>query len=149
MKPTRRHLTIALAGLGASAGIAVLPSPAMASTGTTAAPVEPWPTICTIVGSRGNDVLRGTPGNDVICGLGGNDVLLGGDGDDLLAGGEGNDTLVGGRGEDRLWGDDGNDLLIDTDRSVRQDGGRGADRCIGSVSTYFSGCERVIAIPRR
>ena len=32
---------------------------------------------CTITGTAGADVLRGTPRADVICGLGGDDILWG------------------------------------------------------------------------
>lgn len=71
-------------------------------------PVPGTPT-CTVVGTRGNDVLTGTTGNDVLCGLGGNDVLKGGPGIDLLVGGNGTDRLVGGRGPDELYGGAGND----------------------------------------
>ncbi len=30
---------------------------------------------CTIIGTGGNDVLKGTPGDDLICGKGGNDII--------------------------------------------------------------------------
>ncbi|WP_432561266.1 ExeM/NucH family extracellular endonuclease [Kineococcus sp. SYSU DK003] len=74
----------------------------------------------TIVGTGGDDVLRGTNGADVIVGLGGDDVITGGngddvvcggDGDDRISGGNGNDVLLGGAGEDRLAGDNGSDEL--------------------------------------
>jgi Ca2+-binding RTX toxin-like protein len=75
----------------------------------------------TIVGTDGDDVLRGTPqsdviwagpGNDVIYGGLGNDVVCGGPGDDLIHGGRGNDTLDGGPGTDRVFGDLGDDKVL-------------------------------------
>jgi hypothetical protein len=111
---------------------------------------------CTIVGTEGSDVLRGTPKRDVICGLGGNDAirgyggndviwggagrdilngdggndrLEGGAGDDVLAGDAGRDTLRGGAGKDALQGGDGNDLIKGRD-GIREivGGGNGEDR---------------------
>lgn len=66
-----------------------------------------------VVGTTGDDVLRGSPGADVIVGLGGEDVIrglgakdriCGGAGDDRLIGGDGNDVMSGGSGEDWLAG---------------------------------------------
>lgn len=82
----------------------------------------PEPVVCTIKGTKGDDVLRGTPGRDVICGLGGNDAIYGLGGNDLLKGGAGNDVLLGGTGRDTLLGQEGNDALL---------GGPGRDRLIG------------------
>ena len=55
---------------------------------------------CTIVGTEGNDSLRGRNGDDVICGLGGNDAFVSLGGDDVLFGGAGDDTLHGDSGTD-------------------------------------------------
>lgn len=60
--------------------------------------------VATIVGTEGNDVLRGTAGDDVIVGLGGNDVLRPGPGDDTVCGGPGSDSLISRRGADWLHG---------------------------------------------
>jgi Ca2+-binding RTX toxin-like protein len=57
-----------------------------------------------IVGSRRQDLLRGTPGPDLLLGLRRSDRLLGLDGDDCLRGGSGSDLLKGGAGADRLSG---------------------------------------------
>jgi Ca2+-binding RTX toxin-like protein len=81
-----------------------------------------------VVGTLGNDVLRGTGRNDVICGLGGNDVLRGRRGADLLLGGRGADILRGGRGADILRGGRGNDDLF---------GGRGPDTLLGGRGRDF------------
>ena len=82
--------------------------------------------ICDIVGTEGNDVLRGTSGADRICGFGGDDTLIGGDGWDELRGGSGNDRLIGGRGRNALYGDAGDDKLF---------GGAVRDTLAGSAPT--------------
>jgi Ca2+-binding RTX toxin-like protein/methionine-rich copper-binding protein CopC len=75
-----------------------------------------------LVGTSGNDVIRGLAGNDQLFGLAGNDTLDGGAGDDYVGGDDGDDTLVGGDGNDRLVGGNGNDTL---------DGGEGNDTLEG------------------
>jgi Ca2+-binding RTX toxin-like protein len=71
-----------------------------------------------VIGSAGDDVLRGNRGRDVLIGDDGNDRLVGGagkdsllgdDGDDVLLGGAGGDLLLGGIGNNRLTGGAGND----------------------------------------
>ena len=74
-----------------------------------------------IIGSAGDDWLRGDTndnkltggmGDDtLIGGGGGNDMLMGGMGDDTLNGGEGDDTLTGGMGADMLTGGPGMDTI--------------------------------------
>ena len=111
----------------------------------------------TVVGTAGDDVLRGgyrdvvvgLGGNDVIvgkgrlfraCGNGGNDVLRGGSERDLLAGGNGADRLYGGAKGDFLAGGRGPDVLAG-DPSKNRDsggpdlvlGGDGNDRLFGLV----------------
>ena len=71
-----------------------------------------------IVGSDGDDVIRGAAGQDEISGLAGNDTLYGEDGHDILDGGLGHDHLYGGAGNDILKGGRGNDVL---------EGGSGSD----------------------
>jgi acid phosphatase type 7 len=88
---------------------------------------------CTIVGSEGKDVVRGTPGSDVICGLGGRDRIRGGDGDDVIVGGGGKDRLAGGRGNDRLYGNARRDVLRGQSGNDRVVGGRGPDRIFGNT----------------
>jgi Ca2+-binding RTX toxin-like protein len=92
----------------------------------------------TIVGTSGNDVLRGGNGPDVIMGLGGDDVISGGNGNDVICGGRGadlldgdngDDQMLGGFGDDRLRGGNGNDTLIGGtgQDELRQQGGRGIE----------------------
>jgi len=114
-----------------------------------------------VVGTPGDDVLRGTSRKDVICGLGGddvlkgfgrNDLLIGGAGNDTLRGGKGNDILRGGRGNDTALGGSGDDTLKggpgnDTLRGGRGNdllvGGPGRDRCRGGPGRDRQrGCER-------
>jgi hypothetical protein len=76
--------------VGAAAGLL-----ALASTGSAAR----------IVGSNGNDTLRGTPAADKLYGKKGNDTLYGVAGDDLLVPGLGRDTVYCGRGKDTVTAD--------------------------------------------
>ena len=83
-----------------------------------------------IIGSAGDDWLRGDTGDNALTGLagddtligggGGNDMLSGGAGDDTLNGGEGDDTLNGGMGADELTGGPGADTISyeDSDGAV-------------------------------
>jgi hypothetical protein len=103
---------------------------------------------CRILGTRRNDVLRGTPLVDILLGLDGDDRLLAVDprfaGDDLW-GGRGADRLVGagapnllrgGPGADRLDGGGDDDALF---------GGRGRDVLTGgggSDTVYARDAER-------
>ena len=54
----------------------------------------------TVIGTAGDDILRGGNGKDTLLGNGGDDTLFGGNGADILNGGGGNDTLNGGNGND-------------------------------------------------
>ena len=75
---------------------------------------------CTIMGTEGDDQLRGTSERDVICALGGDDEIDGRGGDDIIRAGSGddtiyaqtgNDTIYGGRGDDAILGHRGNDII--------------------------------------
>jgi Ca2+-binding RTX toxin-like protein len=66
---------------------------------------------CTIVGTAGDDRLRGTRRDDVICALAGNDTVEGRGGDDRLILGPGRDSGEGGVGEDVIRGGAGWDDL--------------------------------------
>lgn len=91
---------------------------------TGAAAGDTYARIEALIGSYGNDVLRGTSAAETIDGVDGNDTIEGRDGNDILSGGLGIDTLLGGGGSDQLKGDAGNDTL---------DGGIGEDRLEGGT----------------
>ena len=107
-----------------------------------------------VIGSQGNDILRGSINGDNLFGDADNDQLYGGLGNDLLSGGaglnslfgeDGNDTLVGGAEADTLTGgagadivnaDGGNDLvnaLVVGEDTI--DGGAGIDTVSFASST--------------
>ena len=77
-----------------------------------------------IAGLEGNDSITGASGNDTICGGPGNDVISAGNGHDFIDAGTGDDTLIGGFGNDFLSGGLGNDLV---------NGDVGIDNCDGSI----------------
>ena len=94
---------------------------------------------CRILGTGGDDVLRGTELADILIGLAGNDrlvavdpgymgdTLLGGDGNDLLLGAVRGEILKGGPGEDVLRGGNSGDWLYGGPGRDRLYGGRGND----------------------
>ncbi len=93
----------------------------------------------TLVGTPGDDLLRGTDAVDVLMGLGGDDavdglmgadVVCGGAGADTLRGANGDDTLLGGFGVDRVEGGNGDDVLVGGPGSDSLTGGRGIDTLV-------------------
>lgn len=90
-----------------------------------------------IVGGRGNDVIHGRKGNDYLCGgLGrdriygefGADWISGGPGvDTLLRGGWGRDVILGGSGRDSVSGYEGNDVVWGFAGNDQLSGGNGRD----------------------
>jgi hypothetical protein len=93
----------------------------------------------TIVGTDGNEFIRGGKGNDLIftlegndfvSGYKGNDTLVGGPGRNKLHGGKGHDTLVDGPDNDVLIGDLGNDLIHITGGVNLVFGGSGRDTAV-------------------
>ncbi|WP_413173195.1 beta strand repeat-containing protein [Anabaena azotica] len=64
-----------------------------------------------IIGTAGDDRLRGDFGDDTIIGQDGNDTITGFLGNDLLYAGNGQDDLDGGEGDDTLWGGAGYKIL--------------------------------------
>ena len=81
----------------------------------------------TLFGGQGNDLLDGRGGNDLLYGGAGGDTLIGGLGNDLLDGGEGNDILYGGDGADTLLGGVGNDSIFGGSVGDVVDGGAGTN----------------------
>ncbi|MEL7049273.1 MAG: calcium-binding protein, partial [Pseudomonadota bacterium] len=91
-------------------------------------------------GRSGNDVLDGGEGDDRLSGGSGDDTLVGGEGQDRLNGGSGNDDLSGGDGNDRLWGLDGDDVISDGAGDDRVGGGRGDDVVVaGEGNDFYNG----------
>ncbi len=87
----------------------------------------PKPRHCTIKGTGGADILRGTARSDVICGFGGNDIISGSGGNDTIYGDGGNDVLNGGSGDDRIIGGSGKDVMNGGTGRDRLHGGGGSD----------------------
>ena len=125
-------VVIGLAALGAALtapAVATASSSVPSWTGPVPVPTC-WGRTPTIVGTPGNDTIRGsTPRSDVIHGLGGNDIIILSpdyeeDAGDWVCGGTGVDYLKGSLGPDHLRGGDGRDYV---------DGWVGADIAEGSA----------------
>lgn len=95
----------------------------------------------TIVGTPGDDVIRGTHGDDVIVardgddtitGLRGGDHICGGPGRDTIYGNLGDDTIRGGAGSDFIWGGPGDDYLSGTSGHDQIYGREGRDHLAGA-----------------
>jgi hypothetical protein len=78
----------------------------------------------TIAATNGADKIVGTPGNDVIRGFRGKDQINGKGGDDVLC---------GGRGKDKLLGKGGDDILLGGAQSDFLNGGKGSNRLFGGT----------------
>lgn len=115
----------------------------------------------TIVGTMGNDKIKGTPKADVIVAKGGNDVIDGGGGKDLICagggadkvrggvgadwinGGYGDDRINGYKGNDRLFGANGRDIVAGGDGDDLVNGGAGIDVCyVGAGTDKTRKCEK-------
>jgi Ca2+-binding RTX toxin-like protein len=90
----------------------------------------------TIVGTPGDDVLRGTrqadvivgrAGDDTIRGKGRGDLICGGGGNDSVFGGGGSDMTLGGAGDDGFFGQGGVDSAVPGPGDDFVDGGPGAE----------------------
>jgi Ca2+-binding RTX toxin-like protein len=84
--------------------------------------------VAKIVGTEGDDVIRGTPERDVIWGGGGNDTIYGSLGNDLICGGPGSDLIHGGRGNDEVDGGAG--------ESDQVNGDLGDDKILGGAGSH-------------
>jgi Ca2+-binding RTX toxin-like protein len=94
-----------------------------------------------ILGTAGDDILRGTEGDDFIVGgagndqidaLGGNDVAIGGLGNDIVSGDDDDDIVVGSEGDDNLYGGKGNDVVSGDGGDDFLRGGQGNDILSGA-----------------
>ncbi|MFA9407670.1 MAG: calcium-binding protein [Candidatus Dadabacteria bacterium] len=93
-----------------------------------------------IIGTPGDDVLRGTMGADHIMGFGGDDEIDGRGGDDIIEGGPGDDNLDGNMGDDKIIGGEGNDLIMGGKGHDDIDAGEGDDFVKGGAGNdYISG----------
>ncbi len=99
---------------------------AMLAPASALAATDPCDAPGTVVGTAGDDRLKGSRGDDALDGLGGDDVIRGHGGDDLLCGGDGADRLAGDQGDDVLDGGPGGDALR---------GGRGSDVLVDGPGT--------------
>lgn len=125
-----------------------------------------------IVGTLGDDHLRGGNGPDTVLGLAGDDRLAGnngpdtvkgGRGDDIVSGGKGPDIVKGGRGDDIVWtgksgpGDKGyggrGDDVVNNFGSGESpgllNGGPGHDKCRGNAHDTYVGCEIIVIMDQR
>ena len=82
-----------------------------------------------IVGTSGNNDLRGGQQDDRLYGAGGSDWLGGGGGEDYLDGGAGADEMGGGDGDDTYVVDDAGDIIYEEGWS-----GSGNDTILSSIS---------------
>lgn len=81
----------------------------------------------TLLGSEGDDTIRGGTDSETILGLGGNDTISGGQGNDRISGGGGRDYLDGQTGDDTITGGEGNDTVYGLDGDDTLGGGTGDD----------------------
>jgi len=94
----------------------------------------------TLIGSEGDDRIRGGDGDEHILGLDGDDEVDAGGGNDRVSGGAnrdyingetGNDVLSGGLGDDTVYGLDGNDQPSGGEGQDYLEGGKGDDTLAG------------------
>ncbi len=90
--------------------------------GTGSGTVTPPPSVRTIVGTSGNDVLTGSAGEDFLRGLAGNDQLTGGAGGDRLFGGAGRDNA--------LYRDSGVGVMVDLESGTASGGDAAGDTLV-------------------
>lgn len=100
------------------------------------APDDPQlpPGLNLIIGTDGDDELRGTSGDDLIFGLGGDDKINGRGGNDVIFGCGGDDEINGGDGDDFIIGDSADFFGDPTSTNGGDDeinGGRGDDEIRG------------------
>jgi VCBS repeat-containing protein len=119
---------------------------------TAEAGIECFGLEATVIGTPGNDRLRGTRGDNVVTGLGGDDRIIGGGGHDVICGGGGEDFITTGKGPDKIYGGSGEDRIISRKGpdivyggpgDDRLNGGPGVDACRGEAGTDVEhNCEK-------
>ena len=85
-----------------------------------------------IVGTRGDDTIKGNNKSNYILGLNGDDDIFGRRGNDTIFGNRGDDDINGGRGNDNLFGNRGDDNIKGGRGNDFADGGKGIDTLIFS-----------------
>jgi Tol biopolymer transport system component len=103
---------------------------------------------CRVLGTHGDNSLRGTNRTDALYGRGGNDRLYAFRRPDFLQGGLGRDVLFAGLGDDRLYGGPGRDRLNGGDgwdALYSRDGSRDVVVCGSGRDTVRADGEDVIA----
>lgn len=96
-----------------------------------------------MVGTDGNDTLKGSAENDEIYGRGGNDTIDGGAGRDDLDGGPGSDDIRGGAGSDDAVGyDDATGVKVSLDDQPNDGAPGEADNVHSDVEHVYSGSGR-------
>ncbi len=96
--------TTPVATMALLAAAVVIPAAPASTVGAAAAAPTCKGRAVTILGTDGNDHLRGTDKKDVILALGGDDRVDGRGGKDVICGGAGRDLIQGGPGDDKLFG---------------------------------------------
>jgi Ca2+-binding RTX toxin-like protein len=84
-----------------------------------------------IRGQNGNDYIHGGSGEDSIYGFAGNDEVHGGADENRLTGDAGNDTIIGGSQKDTIDGYEGNDYVMADGGNDVVRGGDGDDTILG------------------
>lgn len=107
---------------------------------------EPADSAGRLIGTPGDDLLRGGAqddriivelGGNLLSGGGGNDLVRGGLGDDTLFGNDGNDRLNGRLGDDEIFGGLGNDRIVGDVGDDTASGGAGSDLIGGGIGDDF------------
>lgn len=86
-----------------------------------------------ITGNGGDDSLYGNAGSDLIYGNAGNDSIYGGQGVDSLYGGQGGDQVFGNYGDDYIYGNLADDYVYGGGGNDYMHGGAGNDTLVGGL----------------
>ncbi|ACS81433.1 FecR domain-containing protein [Maridesulfovibrio salexigens] len=94
----------------------------------------------TILGGKGNDLIDGKGASNILKGEDGNDSIIGGSGDDNIDGGSGDDSIKAGKGTNVINGGSGIDSLTysNSDTSVTIDMNGNGSGVANSADTYIS-----------
>jgi len=100
-----------------------------AGTATAGGQTEAMVSIENLVGTTGDDTIRGSAWSNTLTGGQGNDIIFSGDNTDTVYGGAGDDQIQGGYSTDILYGEAGNDTfrVLEGEFSDNIDGGADTD----------------------